>query len=300
MTPALAGVLSRLRRVAPQAASRAERALSAALAATRASRWPEVAWSASNLTNTGFPVEWSWSSRDVSLRWTAETAAPETPEHERLECARRVLRELGVEVDVPAWLPPPPGTGLRFGAWLGGRHGESGDRYKLYVEVTDAQVPRQLAGDAVPSRTIWRMAGLDAGAGVLELYGKLVRPEVWEIERLFAAHGLDAGPAIALARQLTPWRDDDVPLSRTAGLSLALNGDRVVAAALLVHASPLLGGDEAVARKLRALAARHRWDTTLYDAILGDDTLQHPGRHGMFALGAGADGTTWMQIGLRP
>lgn len=300
MSLPLSGVLSRLRRIAPRAASRAEQALSAALAATRASSWPEVAWSASNLTNTGFPVEWSWSSRDASLRWTAETAAPETPEHERLACALRVLRELGVDADVPPWLLAPRGADLRFGAWLGGRHDHDGDHYKLYVEVTDAEIPRRLAGEAVPARTVWRMAGLDAGAGVLELYGKLPRPEVWEIERLLAAHGLDARPAIELARRLTPWRDGDVPLSRTAGLSLALTGNRVIAAALLVHASPLLGGDAAVACKLRALAAEHRWDTTLYDAILGDDTLQRPGRHGMVALGVGADGSTWMQIGLRP
>lgn len=300
MSPPLAEVLSRLRRVAPRAAPRADHALSAALAATRASCWPEVAWSASNLTNTGFPVEWSWSSRDAALRWTAETAAPETPEHDRLECALRVLRELGVEAEVPPWLLPPRDAGLRFGAWLGGRHDDSGDRYKLYVEVTDAAVPRKLADDAIPPRTVWRMAGLDPREGVLELYGKLDKPEVWEIERLLAAHGLDAGPVIELARQLTPWRDDDVPLSRTAGLSLALTGNRVVAAALLVHASPLLGGDETVAHKLRALAVQHRWDTTVYDAILGDDTLQQPGRHGLFGLGVGADGGTWMQIGLRP
>lgn len=67
----LDAALTRLRPVVPHAARQARKALGAALDGMRRSRWPEVAWKASSLTNTGFPVEMSWSSRDSSVRWTS-------------------------------------------------------------------------------------------------------------------------------------------------------------------------------------------------------------------------------------
>ncbi|MBI1180085.1 MAG: hypothetical protein GC201_05965 [Alphaproteobacteria bacterium] len=295
---------TRLRPVAPQAVRRAGRALGATLGATRRSRWPEVAWRASSLTNTGYPVEMSWSSRDASVRWTAEAAGPDTPEADRLTSALGVLQGLGVNTDVPDWLVPQADRPLRFGAWIGGRHDGERDRYKLYVDMAGTELPVELLRPsilhAIPPRIVWRMAGVDAGAGTIELYGRLQKPEIWEIERLLIRCGMDSAAVIALASQLTGLPCEDYLLPGTAGLSLAMLDGRLIAAGFFVQAGPLLGGDAAVSRTLRDLACRYGWDTAIYEAVLGKGGGDGHGRHGMIGFGVAADGKPWMQVGLRP
>ena len=79
--------------------------------------WPEISHRLSLLTNTGIPVEFSWSTRHTALRWTAEVAGPETPKEDRLAIASELA---GVDA---GWLEEiQAGRHLRYGAWLGGRH----------------------------------------------------------------------------------------------------------------------------------------------------------------------------------
>lgn len=300
----LDAAFTRLRPVAPAAVRRAGRALGATLSSMRKSRWPEIAWRTSRLTNTGYPVEMSWSSRDASVRWTSEASGPDTPEAERLQSALRVLSELGVSTEVPDWLVPHPGQQLRFGAWVGGRHDGDRDRYKLYVDMAGVELPADLLRPsvlhAIPSRVTWRMAGVDGGAGTVELYGRVQRPEIWEIERLLIRCGLDASAVIGLASHLTGRPCDEYLLPGTAGISLTTHGGRLVAAGFFVQAGPLLGGDETVSRRLRELATRYGWDTAIYDAVLGNGAPDTSGRHGMVGFGVAEDGRPWIQVGLRP
>lgn len=303
----LAGALGRLRLVLPSGARRAAQALDVTLAGVRSSLWPDVAWRASSLTNTGFPVELSWSSRDQAVRWTAEPTGPEVPELERLRAAQAILRRLGVEAEAPEWLArrPVEGKGHQFGAWLGGRHDDSGDRYKLYVELAGMRPPDALlgaAGGALPARTTWRMAGVNAGEDSVELYARLHRPELWEIARLLSVAGIFAEPLVSLTAELTGRGQREQLLPGTAGLSLVASQGRLVAAACFVHAGPLLGDDGAVRRVIDRVAERHGWDTSVYDAILGPSRAARtgPGRHGMIGVGVGRDGAAWLQVGMRP
>ena len=295
-------VLARLHPVAPEAAARARRALEAVLKPTHQSVWPEVAWRASRLTNTGYPVEFAWSSRDPSIRWTAEVAGPETPEEKRLAAALAMLRALGWAAEVPGWMEPRPGGALRFGAWVGGRHGAARDAGKIYVDLEGQELPASLlppeVGAAVPRRTQWRMAGLGAGAGDIEIYGRLRQPEVWEVGGLLDRAGIDAAAVLALAGEVTGRPGRELP--RTTGMSLALAGGRLAAGGLFFPAGLLLGGDPAVSAALLGVARRHGWDTAIYEAMLGGGSGDGHGRHGMIGVGAAADGTTWMQAGLRP
>jgi hypothetical protein len=299
----LDAALTRLRPVAPHAARRARRALGAALDGMRRSRWPEIAWKASSLTNTGFPVEMSWSSRDASVRWTSEASGPDTPEGERLGNAMQVLQGLGVNTGVPDWLVPQPGQELRFGAWVGGRHDGERDRYKLYVDMAGTELPADLLRPSIlhsiPSRVIWRMAGID-GTGTVEFYGRLQRPEIWETERLLIRCGLDAGAVIDLASRLTGRPCDEYLLPGTAGLSLTTLDGHLVAAGFFVQAGPMLGSDAAVSDKLRDLAKRYGWDTAIYEAMLGNSAPDKSGRHGMIGFGVTEDGRPWLQVGMRP
>jgi hypothetical protein len=297
-------VFARLRPVAPEAVRRAGQALGAALAGLRRSCWPEIAWRASSLTNSGYPVEMSWSSRDASVRWTAEASGPETPEAERLNAALRVLAGLGVDTGVPDWLIPHPGQPLRFGAWIGGRHDAKRDRYKLYIDLAAADLPADLVRSlnhwSIPARIVWRMAGMDASTGVLELYGRLARPQIWEVELLLARCGLDASGVIDLAAGLTGLPAGDYLLPGTAGLSLTTVAGAQHLVSFFVQSGPLIGGDAAVARKIQELARRHGWNTAIYKALLGDDAPGRPGRHGMIGFGTAAEGNPWIQVGIRP
>ena len=71
-------------RVVPRAAAQARVVLNRVSADLAASAWPEMAFRFSSLTNTGFPVEFAWSSRDPSLRFAFEVAPAETPDENRL------------------------------------------------------------------------------------------------------------------------------------------------------------------------------------------------------------------------
>jgi hypothetical protein len=299
---AVEAVLARLDPVAPDAAARARHALEVVLEPTHRSVWPEVAWRASPLTNTGFPVEFAWSSRDPSIRWTAEAAGPETPEAERLAATLAMLRALGGAAEVPGWMEPRPGAALRFGAWLGGRHGAARNAWKLYVDLAGTVLPASLlppeVGAAVPRRTQWRMAGLGAGAGDIEIYGRLRQPEAWEVAGLLDRAGIDAAAVLALAAEVTGRPGRDLP--RTTGISLALAGSRTAAGGLFFPAGLLLGTDPAASAAVQEVARRHGWDTTIYEAVLGSGSGDERYRHGMIGVGAAADGTTWMQAGLRP
>ncbi|MEN3975824.1 hypothetical protein [Emcibacter sp. SYSU 3D8] len=300
----LDAALARLRPVAPIAARSAGRALGAALSNMRRSRSPEIAWRASSLTNTGFPVEMSWSSRDSSVRWTSEASGPDTPEGERLGHALQVLQGLGVNTGVPDWLMPQTGQALRFGAWVSGRHDGEGDRYKLHVDMAGAELPVDLLRPSIlhsiPSRIVWRMAGIDGSAGTVELYGRLQKPEIWETERLLIRCGLHVNAVIDLASHLTGRPCEDYLLPGDAGLSLATLDGRLVAAGFFVQAGPMLGGDETVSRKLRELARRYGWDTAIYEAMLGNGAPDRTGRHGMIGFGVTEEGKPWLQVGLRP
>lgn len=304
-TAPLDAALTCMGRDRPQAVRSARKALSAALASTERSCWPEIAWRASSLTNTGFPVELSWSSRDTSVRWTAEATGPETPEAERLNAAISVMRDLGSDINtVPDWLTPQPGQRLRFGAWVGGRHDANEDRYKLYVDLSGTELPTWLLPPtiqhALPSRIVWRMAGVYAETGVVELYSRLAKPKIWEIEWLLIHSGLDSTAIIDLASRLTNRPYDDYLLSGTAGFSLTILDGRLHAAGCFVNSSSLLGNDSAVAGKIRELAHHYGWNTQIYEAILGNGEPEKPGRHGMIGVGITADGNPWMQVGLRP
>lgn len=298
-------LLSRLRPVMPGAVERADRALGTVLAGICQSSWPEIAWRASSLTNTGYPVEFSWSSRDASVRWVAEVAGPEVSGCGKIALALQILHGFEGHSSCFSHLLPQPSQPLRFGAWIGGRHDGRHDRYKLYLDAANGSVAKQFLPPgvlhSVPSRTIWRMLGLDADQGTIELYGRLAKPEVWEMERLMVHCGFSPDPVMDFSLRLTGRPRDDFLLPGTAGISLTVRDGLLLAAGFFVHSGPLIGNTNAVSTRIRELARHHGWNTDIYDAMLGSDPPEKkPGRHGMIGFGVAADSKPWMQIGLRP
>ncbi|HEY0554950.1 MAG TPA: hypothetical protein VGG20_11830, partial [Thermoanaerobaculia bacterium] len=197
----LARTLAALAPVAPEAAARAAATLGLCLDGVRRSIWPEVAWRFSRLQPGGFPVELGFSTAGESITYATEVAGPEAAEESRLGAALRLLDTLGAGVPpaaLVARLRRLQGSGrLRWGAWLGGRHGGD-DRFKLYAEAPEGGDPTafireslgglSLAGIAVQGPFL-HMAGSEPG-GRSELYFRFDGFAPGGLGRLLALAGL--------------------------------------------------------------------------------------------------------------
>jgi hypothetical protein len=153
--------------------------LEAALARLEASAWPEIAGTWSQLTPSGFPIEFTVGSTDAALRWTAEVAGPEIDEKRRVAIGAATLAGAGEVVPtalIDALSALHERSPLRFGAWIGGREGPS--QLKLYAELPDADLralplPEELCGLPLPQGASARMVGIEPSSGKVELYLRL-------------------------------------------------------------------------------------------------------------------------------
>lgn len=285
-----ARTLSRVAAVAPQVAARAGAAITTATAPLAQTRWPEMATAFSRLTNTGYPVEFTWCSRHAELRWTAEVAPPEMPHRLRLEQALAVA---GIELNVGQWLAAQQAGELRYGAWVGGRHRPDGDAWKVYLELP-VGLPRswRVAHPLLRSSLItWRMAGL-GNDGSIEFYARC--PEL-DARMLQAAEIGGSRSLLAAARALVGH--DELP--RPSGLSLALDPDGVPKALTwFVFAKAVFRNDVTCGSTLIGMASGDV-ERNLYKALAGGEA-DGRWRHAMLGVSLDCSGGVWMQAGIRP
>lgn len=288
----VAAALRRLGTVLPAQAAAAADLLGGVLAPLGGSIWPEVAGSFSRLTNTGMPVEFSWSSREATVRWTAEVAAPEVADRERLMLAARALDWRG---ELTPWLELQRDDPLVFGAWASARHGEE-RATKLYVDLHAGRLPAIWRDRYFLLRSnllTWRMSGVNPD-GSVEFYAlghELDRPALAAMARAVLG---DAGPLMETLETVVGHG----ALPRHVGISIALSADgRPRALSCFVVAKSLFHHDDEVVAKLRELA--DGVPAQLYDALAsGPDDGRW--RHGMIGVVADIAGRSWVQCGLRP
>lgn len=297
--------LARARHIVPQACTRAQGILGNVLDALTASIWPDIALRFSSLTNTGYPIEFAWSSRHRDLRFTFEAGPAEMPDHQRLPKALSTLAELGVadfyaahelqNIQISAQ--------LKFGTWIGTRCSETDIAYKLYVELPPGLRSASWAQSVLDRsslclrlpETVWRMAGLSPEGGV-ELYARTENLTTMTLGSL--AHQLDAESTLFLELVEQLVRQHEPPA--TSGISLTFNGTGAfVGLTLFTFAKHLYSSDGHVRDALVALAENNGYDTTLYGALSGGKEDGH-WRHGMIGVGLQRDAGTWIQAGLRP
>jgi len=301
----IASVLARLGQIAPSASLAAGMALNRALGPLRKSIWPQVAWQASRLTDDGFPVEFSWSSRDAAVRWTAEVAGPEIPEADRLDLALALVETLqGIRPDCPtdisalfAAITPP----YRFGCWLGGRHDANGSRTKLYIELPDGVQPDLVAvtvAVAVGKQCRWRMVGWDTQSGYREFYSRIAFHDASQPALIARKLGFIAPHRLteSIQRLLTSRQDCARPLGSESGLSITLSPDGEPLALCWFGPSHLVHPVSSRVRS-RICASARTMNTSMLNALVSDDGT---GRIGLVGAGISADGTTWYQAGCRP
>lgn len=124
--------------VPPSQQERARHTAARCIAVFAGSAWPVVAWRFSDLNADGCPLEICFSSADRTLRYTLEVAGPEFPAASRLSMACALANELGhtpSPQSIAHWTALHTGHPLRWGASLGVRHSDGGERLKLYLEL---------------------------------------------------------------------------------------------------------------------------------------------------------------------
>jgi hypothetical protein len=291
-------------------------ALDVLLAGVVRSRWSEVAWQFSELTGDGFPVELTFSSRDRDIRYTCEIAGPEEAAAHRLESAALVLESLGSPLpgDDFAFLQSVQRAGpLTWGAWVGGRHGLSTERYKIYVQVPDPYSAAaglriaELAGtrDLLESRaTPLRMIGYEPANRRTEFYFKTEGMDSWEVVLLLRRFGLldcqDALFELLSAAWGKPVREA-MPAA-DIGFSLSSDSSGEVSFALHAYARSVFGGDCRIRRALLTLARQRNWTLAGYDEISAPLAARDDARtfHGVVSFGVGRGVGPALQVGLRP
>lgn len=241
------------------------------LAWTDTTTWPEVAWQASALTPTGSPLEFVFSSDRKAIRYTAEVAGPEVAPADRLHRAELLLVErskawrLERSSALDAFGRRLQDGHLCSGAWIGGRHDNTGSSHKLYLEV--AEGPRaETAADDLRRRALGdeplmstgrpqlRLVGLDRDRSRLELYYRVRGNCIEDLWRLLGRVGLDGRfPALLTALQQVAGRPfrDRLPGPKF-GVSLCVDeaSASVLAVTLFLSSRRLWGDDDRIGRQL--------------------------------------------------
>ena len=266
--------LDRAADVAPAAVDAARRELDDSLAATRRSALGELAWSASALTPSRFPVEIAVTSASPELRTTVEVVAPEDDKAAALGRAIELAEQFGAVGLVAshrlAMERHQRALVLRFGAWLSSRHNAGSTRHKLYAEVAAdrsdawalvdrlAPAARRVLGGVGPVRFLGMP--LDGSAGI-EVY---VRPPTLDpfllaavLGRAGLRHGAERLNAAMSGTAEQSDRGFDGP---NHGVSVSIGDDgNVVAVAAFTFAHHRWGRDHRVRRRILELATAEVW-----------------------------------------
>jgi hypothetical protein len=250
------------RGVVPDAAGEARQSLAEALRPIDQSPWPNVAWRFSRLNGDGFPAEFTFSTADSAIRYSAEIAGPEVDEHDRYALALRWAGWESAGEWHPAQVLRRQQGPLRWGAWIGGMHSGSGGRRKVYVEATPAfQVP---VFPAPPGARL-RFAGLANGGRDCEFYFRRDFLEVAEVGRMLCGLGLREcfHPLVESVANTIPWPVRERLLPTDSGFSIAPGR----AFSVFTYARSLWGSDGSIRRRMLELAAREGADFRLYEAV---------------------------------
>lgn len=277
-------------------------------------------WRRSLLTDGGFPFEITCSTAADGPRYTLEVGPGDTPPGARLDQALHLLAALGDAPDdddetrglLAGWQARGR---LRFGAWLGARHGANGSSYKVYAEVP-AEARTEVGGylrarsgrpPALPGRVQQvQMVGWSPVGGDVELYARVHDLRPWELAALMSPVGLqELAPAVlAIFEELSGRPFGQRLPGPVFGYSYRLPaaGSGGAAFSFFSFCEALAHDDADVRRRLRGHWRRQGVCMDYYTELSGP-TAGHPGpwnHHGLIGVTvtAGADPVTY--VGLRP
>ena len=320
--PYIARLLAVLGQTAPAPTARAGAALHRLLWEVYESPLPEFAWHTSDLTGDGFPLEFTFTSADAAVRYTAEVAAPTLAAEARRAIALALVARLGgqaIPLKVANTLQAlqagaTASKGLHFGAWVGGRHtglSAASDRFKLYLEVPESKgrlpFPPSLPKPVphLSDRQLQlRIYGYEPTTGTHECYYRVVHMMSYHVYHLLrqVELGHRTRELLNLIQEAysRPLRDK-LP-GGSAGLSFSYGPGRPVVFTLFLFARALWGGDCHILQRLTTLAAARSWKLGAYRQAAAPLAARNVYQtyHGLLGFVVASDAPIQVTIGLRP
>ena len=227
-----------------------------------------TAWQSSKLGRTGFPVEFALTTAGApGLRYTSEVDALDP--RGRLIRACDTFRKLsGMAVPdsvTQAAAALQRDATLKYGAWIGCRHGRQGNSYKVYIEVPQGRAP-----DSVPvirelQHRKLRVSMIGYQPDCMEMYYAIENPLPGEIGTAMAPIGLESRTEevldlLAEARMRPIHRE--MPCA-DFGFSYAIPDKGAPVFTLYAFANSLFGGDGRTRSALLRLAGTARLEASL-------------------------------------
>jgi len=325
--PDIRAALNTLARSNPEAAGRASLALRVLLRRSYSSNASSV-WNYSRLTGDGFPVEFSFTTGDTRLRYTADPGGTDLPAQERMGGALGLMAELGepaADQRVLRYLAvcqQERAGALRYGAWVGGRHPvhdaglpqSTRDRFKLYGEVPEngleSHRPFINAFLNFPQRLYQGAAQLtmiatEPSTGRIELYLRTRQLELVTLPLLLEAAGLrsSAGELVGYIEEAYDHRLEGRIPGGSAGFSYAfIPGSSEVVFTLYLFTRMLWGGDARIRRRfserLRTGGQNPADYLELTSPLAERDVYQT--YHGLLGFSAASAAPIQLSLGVRP
>jgi hypothetical protein len=272
--PDIRAALSTLARSKPEATGRASLALRVLLRCSYPSRSANT-WNFSRLTGDGFPVEFSFTTGDTHLRYTADPGGRDLPAEERLGTAIALVAELGGSPADPRVLSylaacqQERAGELRYGAWVGGRHPvlpaglhqASQDRFKLYAEVPEQTLDshqsfinglQEFPDRLYRSAAQLTMIAVEPASGRIELYFRTRQLELVTLPFLLEAAGQRSrtGELVDFAEEAYAHKLEGRIPGGSAGFSYAfIPGSGEIVFSLYLFTRMLWGGDARIRQR---------------------------------------------------
>jgi hypothetical protein len=267
------------------------------LEGVRASVWGEVAWCASRLTPTGYPVELGFPGAGGEMRAVADIAGPEVDPRERVIRALELAQPADM-AGIGSVVRAQQHAALRYGAWIGVRASpRMRVTRKLYLEAPPGSVH-------VPVGTTPLMVGVDVATGVVERYAQVQRMTPLTLAELLAPTGLGerAAELSAVADSCLSRSAGPALSGAPAGFSVAA-GDAGTVAAVHLPAWRLGRSDADVRERLLSAAEHQGWDLGAYaraSAPLAARRRGAPRAHGIVAWVLVPGQPVLVHVGLTP
>jgi hypothetical protein len=274
----------------------------------------ERQWSSSTLTGDGFPVELTFTTADDRLRYTAEPLSWQATPQCRLDesiCLVNCLAAAAVPEDMAdAWRDAQHCGTLRYGAWLGARHGQGDDEYKIYVELPDFDEAQHAfihhPRPRLPDRAVTlRMVAFLPATQRHEAYYRIPSLAPHHLPRVLAPCGLEARSQDMMdvltdayghtIRERLPGGSVGVSYTTAAtGEPLSVS--------LFLFARVFWGGDARIRERFGCLARAMGWDASRYQSLTSSLASRHSWttQHGILGFTLAQDGQVHLSIGVRP
>lgn len=263
-------------------------------------------FSASLLTQGGYPFELGFSSNRHEIRYTADPICPLAPIEDRWRVAKKWFGTPPVAYDLDTFIQCKKN---RFGCWVSGRISDMAFRKKMYVEISTAQKQRGLL--LLPTE-LQHMPGNVLSPDLIGIDTENIAPEIYcslrtnrrqTLHRLLQAAGVaEALPSLwELLGELAQLPVRRVNNTLSLGISIKNTVARPVIS-IYAFCSQLFPNDGSAYQRITHMARQQQWNLSLYQQMACPlrESDCFPLRHGLVGFVLQPDQPIQLTVGIEP